>query len=231
MEHTSEEAQEEKRPSLRDEFNSHITTLAASILPFIQSIPPLALWGGLMTVPLITYFAIMLTSPNQFFEALIQLFFEHFLIELVVAIIGFIILIYSIIFMRFNKKECLIKTGPYSLVRHPQYLGVILFITTISCRSYWILTHTFGIGWLQSEGTVVLWLFTLVAYIVLAKIEESHLMNKFGEDYNDYRRSVGFIIPYTSTDNKWIEIFISILIPVVIFIALLTSANLLFTIW
>ena len=206
MENMSDEVKEEKSPSLRGKFNSHITTLAASVLPFIQSIPPLAIWGGLMTVPLITYFAIMLTSPDQFFEALIQLFFEYFLIELVVAIIGFIILVYSIIFMRFNKKEGLIQTGPYSLVRHPQYLGVILFITTLSCRSYWILTHTFGIGWLQAEGTVVLYLFTLVAYIVLAKIEDLHLMNKFGEEYNDYKRSVGFIIPFTNIDNKWIEI-------------------------
>jgi protein-S-isoprenylcysteine O-methyltransferase Ste14 len=223
METVLEQTKREERPKIRDKFTSHITTLVAGILPFMQSIPPLAIWGALMTIPLITYIALLLTSPNQFFEALLQLFFGGFLIETIVAVIGLAILVYSFIFMRLNKKEGLIRTGPYSLVRHPQYFGVILFITTLTSRSYWLITNTFGIGWLSPQETIALWLGTLVAYIVLAQIEELHLMKKFGEDYSDYKRSVGFIIPYIKSENKWSEIFETLIISAIIFIGLVYS--------
>lgn len=225
METVLEESNKEESQSfsLRDKFTSHVTTLAAAVIPFAQSIPPLAIWGALMTVPLITYLGLLLTSPNYFLEALIQLFFGGFLVETVVAIIGLAILLYSFIFMRLNKKEGLIRTGPYALVRHPQYLGVILFITTLSSRSYWIITNTFGIGWLGPQETIALWLGTIVAYFALAKIEEMYLMKQFGEEYVDYSQSAGFLIPYIRSNNKWYEIILSIIIIAIIFIGLLFS--------
>ena len=223
MESVLEETKKEENHNIQDKFRSHITTLMAAVIPFVQSIPPLAIWGALMTVPLITYLIFLLTSPNSFFEALIQLFFGGFLIETFVAIIGLAILIYSFIFMRLNKKEGLIRTGPYSLVRHPQYFGVILFITTLTSISYWIITNTFGISWLGPQETIALWVGTIVAYIVLAKIEEMYLMKKFGEEYADYSRSTGFILPYINSDNKWYEIIASILILGIIFIGLVFS--------
>lgn len=223
METVLVETEKEEQQGLRNKFTSHITTLAAAILPFVQSIPPLAIWGAMMTVPLITYIVLLLTSPAQFFEALFQLFFGGFLVETIVAILGLAFLVYSFVFMRMNKKEGLIKTGPYSLVRHPQYFGVILFITTLSSRSYWIITNTFGMGWLGPNETIALWAGTLVAYMILAKIEEMHLMKKYGEEYGDYKRSVGFVIPYIKSDSKWNELLLSIIISVIIFIGLVYS--------
>lgn len=225
METVLVETETEEHQSLRNKFTSHFTTLAAALLPFVQSIPPLAIWGALMTVPIITYIALLLTSPAQFFEALFQLFFGGFLIETVVAIIGLAILSYSFIFMRLNKKEGLICSGPYSLVRHPQYFGVILFITTLSSRSYWIITNTFGMGWLGPNETIALWASTLVAYFILAKIEEMHLVKKFGQEYSDYVGSAGFVIPYIKSENKWSEILLSIVILVIIFIGLVFSSS------
>jgi protein-S-isoprenylcysteine O-methyltransferase Ste14 len=223
MDNAVTETNTQEHNSIRDKFISHTTTIAAAILPFVQSIPPLAIWGALMTVPLITYFALLLTSPDTFLEALVQIFFGGFFIEMVVSVIGLAILVYSFVFIRLNRKNSLIITGPYSVVRHPQYLGIILFITTLTSRSYWIITNTFGIGWLNPVGTITLWFGTLIAYVVLAQIEELYLVKKFDEQYSDYKRSVGFLIPYIKSDNRWIEISVSILILIIIFIGLVFS--------
>jgi protein-S-isoprenylcysteine O-methyltransferase Ste14 len=182
-------------------------------MPLVQSIPPLWIWGGLMTVPLISYLALMFTSsPLNFFRAIYGLFFGGFIWELVIAAIGLVVVAYSITHLRREKKKGLVRTGPYELVRHPQYLGLVLFTLTLTTRSYWIITHTFGMGFLSPNQTLVVWFVTLFAYIVLASVEEMHLTKVFGVDYHDYRRDVGFIVPYLKTENRGLEILISFVV-------------------
>lgn len=225
MESEKKEIDEEKR--IHNRIRSHITTAGAALLPFVQSIPPLAIWGGLMTIPLITYLGLLLTSPQFFLEAVYRMFFGGFILETAVAVIGLIVLGYSFIFMRLHKREGFIKTGPYALTRHPQYLGVMLFITTLSSRSYWLLSHTLGLGWLSPTDTILVWIGTIIAYILLAKVEESYLTKELGATYTEYRTEVGFIIPYTHSTSNWMEVLVTIVFLAATFLVLATIPDIL----
>ncbi len=194
-------------------FGSRIAGVIAAILPLVQSIPPLWVWGGLMTIPLIGYLALMFTSsPLNFFAALFTLFFGGFIWELTIAAIGLVMLVFSIVHLRRGKKAGLVRTGPYGLVRHPQYLGVVLFTLTLTTRSYWILTNTFGTGFLSPNETLAVWFVTLLAYMFLASVEELHLGKVFGAAYQDYRQDVGFMVPYLKIRNRGLEILASFVV-------------------
>jgi len=42
---------------------------------------------------------------------------------------------------------------------------------------------------------LLLWIGEVVAYIILAKVEEIALTKKFGIEFIDYKKSVGFMFP------------------------------------
>ena len=212
---TSEVQTEVEKPDIDPPtgFKSRITGIIAAILPLIQSIPPLWIWGGLMTIPLISYLTLMFTSsPLNFFAALFGLFFGGFIWELVIAATGLVMVAFSIVHLRREKKSGLVRTGPYGMVRHPQYLGVILFTLTLTTRSYWIITNTFGMSFLGPNETLAVWFVTLLAYMILASVEELHLGKVFGVDYQDYRQDVGFMVPYLRTENRGLELLVSLVV-------------------
>lgn len=201
---------------------SRASSIVAALLPFAQSIPPLTAWGGLMTIPLVSYAALLFTSsPSQFFEAIYLAFFGGFVWEQIIAFLGLGILLYSVVHMRLAKKEGLITSGPYGFVRHPQYLGVVLFTLTLTTRSYWIGKNTFGVSWISPEFTVVIWFGTLFAYIALALIEELHLSKVFASEYEQYKKRTGFLFPFGNSRNRGLEIILSVLVPALILAAIL----------
>lgn len=70
--------------------------------------------------------------------------------------------------------------GPYLLVRHPLYVG-------------WLLAF-----WAAPTMTVAHLVFTLMttAYILVAiQLEETDLVEAYGETYRSYRRNVGMLLP------------------------------------
>lgn len=204
---------------------SRASSIIAAILPFAQSIPPLTAWGALMTVPLIGYIALLFTSsPLQFVEAIVLVFFGGFPWEQILAVLGISILVYSFVHMRLTKKEGLITSGPYRFVRHPQYLGVVLFTLTLTTRSYWIAKNTFGMSWISPETTVVIWIGTLFAYITLAIIEELHLTKTFGLEYAEYRLRTGFLLPAMKSQNRGLEVILSVLIPIITLVGIIFLA-------
>lgn len=76
----------------------------------------------------------------------------------------------------------LIKTGVFSVIRHPMYLGAILlylglFVATFS---------------LASLGFIVI---IVIFYNCIASYEERILVAQFGEEYEEYRRNVAKWIP------------------------------------
>ncbi len=221
---SEQESVEKEEPSPLDNKRSKASSIIAAILPFVQSIPPLAAWGALMTVPFIGYITLLFTSsPSQFFEAIVFIFFGGFPWEQITAILGIGILVYSIVHMRMARKEGLIRSGPYSLVRHPQYLGVILFTLALTTRSYWIGKNTFGMSWIAPELTVAIWFGTLFAYIILALVEELHLSKTFASEYEEYREETGFMVPFVKSRNRGLEIILSVLIPALILAAILLA--------
>lgn len=91
-----------------------------------------------------------------------------------------------------RKENRLAKEGSYSIVRHPQYTGILLAI--------------FGEG-------VVHWptVFSLaaipiivIAYLVLARKEERDMVKRFGEEYREYQRRVPMFFPHW---HDWSRLF------------------------
>jgi len=201
---------------------------AGWLILLFQSVPALFIWGGLMTLPFAMYLVIMFFSFGNievpliterggfyFLEALNIFFFGGNRIpEMVVSFTGLFILIYSVLFLKFRKPEGLVTSGPYKFVRHPQYLGVIVFTANLTSRSF---RETLGdIGWIGPEWTFLLWFVTLAAYILLARVEENHLSNKYGNQYEDYRENSGFIFPFLKMKNRILEIVITLLVAVLL---------------
>jgi protein-S-isoprenylcysteine O-methyltransferase Ste14 len=81
----------------------------------------------------------------------------------------------------------LVKSGFYSIVRHPQYLGIFV----------WSLGHLlYALPFHLRPADLIAWVTLVFLYILLAKSEEKSLEHNFGEEYVDYKNSVPFIIPF-----------------------------------
>ena len=76
----------------------------------------------------------------------------------------------------------LVVKGPYRIVRHPIYTGLILAVA--------------GTGLAQDKG---IWLFMVVlifaSYWLKIRVEERLMMETFPEEYPEYRRRVKALIP------------------------------------
>jgi protein-S-isoprenylcysteine O-methyltransferase Ste14 len=120
-------------------------------------------------------------------------------------------MIYTTVYLSIKRKKGLVTSGPYHLARNPQYLGAILFTINLTSRSY---REVLGdVGWLGPGGTLLVWLGTLGAYILLALAEQVHLAREFGEAYIAYKNKTAFLIPFVVTRRRGLEIAVSIVIP------------------
>jgi protein-S-isoprenylcysteine O-methyltransferase Ste14 len=226
--------------SPRARLRSILLEVTGWLIPLIVSGPSLFIWAGLMTMPLILYLAIMFLSlfnpqiqcrsvPDApyFATALdVLLLGGPHLPDKVISIVGILIMIYATVYLNVKRKKGLVTTGPYRLVRNPQYLGAILFTTNLTSRSY---REVLGdVGWLGPTGTLLVWLCTLGAYIALAWVEDAHLTKEFGEAYTAYRKQTGFLIPFVVTRQRWLEIAFAVVIPVLLLWALVLLNSWLF---
>ncbi len=217
-------SEEKSRKSLRERFFD----FAGWLMIFFQSVPSLFIWGGLMTLPFLFYLVVIFFSLGTvevplvtergnlyFLEALnIFLFGGNRIPEVILSITGILILLYSVLFLRIRKPEGLVTSGPYHLVRHPQYLGVLIFITNLTSRSF---RETLGdIGWIGPEWTFMIWFGTLFAYIALAVLEENHLSAKYGTAYNEYMQDSAFFIPFLKTGHRMLDIILTLVVAVLL---------------
>ena len=81
-----------------------------------------------------------------------------------------------------QKEGTLATTGPYALVRHPQYDGFILIMTG------------FLLMW-PTLLTLVMFPVLVVVYIRLARMEERMVIAEFGETYTGYAKGVPAFMP------------------------------------
>ncbi|MFB0514228.1 MAG: isoprenylcysteine carboxylmethyltransferase family protein, partial [Candidatus Bathyarchaeia archaeon] len=108
----------------------------------------------------------------------------------IVAISGLILFLAACVQLTYvqllRKDEEIVTYGLYSVVRHPQYFGIIgvtLGITIMCIQS------DFG-------GQVTeIWPIQVLGYILLAGYEERHLMKEHEEEYQSYKEKVAFIFP------------------------------------
>jgi protein-S-isoprenylcysteine O-methyltransferase Ste14 len=81
-----------------------------------------------------------------------------------------------------NAQGKLVTNGIYSIVRHPQYLGILL------------ITSGLLIQWITIP-TAIMWPILLAVYYRLAMMEEKEMEDQFGEAYLEYKRKVFMFVP------------------------------------
>jgi len=77
----------------------------------------------------------------------------------------------------------LVRSGPYARVRHPIYLGLLLFLLAMAVA----LGH-----WLQLVVAVPLY---LAGTEIRTRIEDRLLEQTFGDAFRDYRNSTPALLP------------------------------------
>ena len=84
--------------------------------------------------------------------------------------------------MRTDRKAELVTDGIYARVRHPLYLATVL---------------VFGaMAFLYPFPTVIVFALSMIAYTMIgAYFEERKLVIHYGQEYLDYRKQAGFILP------------------------------------
>lgn len=167
------------------------------LVPLVQQVPALGAYVGLMTLPLFVYAVALFSNfPSGVITRLGDISVWSFsTLDGLVSTFGFLLAILSAFYLRLHRQKGLIATGPYRCVRHPQYAGFLLWTVGLTGWSYWILTNTFGVGWLSPEQTIGLWYAELFTYLGLALLEESYLHRRFSKDFETYKCSVPFFIP------------------------------------
>ena len=88
----------------------------------------------------------------------------------------------STVFGETRKTPAVIRTGVFSCVRHPIYLGEILFCAGLLALSFSIAAFT-------------IWVLLIGFLHFISRHEEKLLINRFGDEYRAYMREVGMWFP------------------------------------
>ena len=211
--------------SLRRRFEGLVLGFAGYFVPLFHFVPNTWMFMGIMSMPLVAYFSSTAFIPHLWDEFSSMLFDFSFLFgwhglgELagvvflggVVVLIrifilgGFALFICSLVHLYSRRGVGVITDGPYGLVRHPQYLGIILmtggvtFFTSMS-SPVWV--------WGDSSSSLprlsifIVFVLEVLAYILLASIEELRLESRHREEYAKYQDSVPFINPVKKLAGK-----------------------------
>lgn len=92
------------------------------------------------------------------------------------------------------KEHQLFDSGAFSIVRHPIYAGTGIAL--------------FGIGLALSNIIVLSWLLFLTPFFYLrVRLEESILVQHFGEKYEEYRKKVPMFLPFLKLPTKTLSTF------------------------
>jgi protein-S-isoprenylcysteine O-methyltransferase len=80
-------------------------------------------------------------------------------------------------------EQRLVRRGPYRLLRHPSYTGLLLIFAG------------FGLAIGSWLGAVVALLIAFAGTLPRIRVEETALAEKFGDDYTDYANSTDRLVP------------------------------------
>ncbi|MFW9793572.1 MAG: methyltransferase family protein [Candidatus Thorarchaeota archaeon] len=84
--------------------------------------------------------------------------------------------------MRTDRKAELVTDGIYSQIRHPLYLATLLVFTALA------LIYPFAV--------VIVFSFCMIGYTMIgAYLEERKLVKHYGDEYLEYKKTAGFILP------------------------------------
>ena len=85
--------------------------------------------------------------------------------------------------MTIKEGHQLIRTGPYSVVRHPIYSGLLLAV----------IGTALVVG--EVRGLVAVTI-AFTAWLAKLRTEEAFLMEQFGSQYEEYRRHTRALVPF-----------------------------------
>ena len=191
-----------KGNKIKNKITSVATSLSSILIPIFQYVPCTAIWFGIMSVPLITYLAFFFQNPGILVSDFAFLFNSY---EIYIIILGFMFYIASLIYQLTHRKQ-LIRTGPYRYVRHPQYIALIIItfgMTLIVYKTSPIVNFDLVID--VYAFMFLIWTGEVLAYIILAKIEDYALKAKYGDKFLDYANNVSFMIPFFKLKRNVIE--------------------------
>jgi protein-S-isoprenylcysteine O-methyltransferase Ste14 len=78
----------------------------------------------------------------------------------------------------------LVRRGPYRLLRHPAYTGILLFCAGLGLA--------FG-SWVSAAVALLV---VFAGMLPRIRVEERALAQAFGADYEDYASSTARVLPY-----------------------------------
>ena len=180
--------------NIKEAVQSIFFNITSIIIPVLQYVPCASIWFGLMSIPLISYMFIFFQYPGMLQQDL-RFFLGYE--GTIIAYLGLGLYLACLVFHLTHRKQ-LMTTGPYKIVRHPQYLAFIIMtfgLTLICFRTYPII----GLSLLDLDPYLFIfcvWLVEVLAYIVLGKIEDLALKAKYRDEFLDYKYKVPFIIPF-----------------------------------
>jgi protein-S-isoprenylcysteine O-methyltransferase Ste14 len=87
------------------------------------------------------------------------------------------------IFGTATQRPQIVTRGVYQIVRHPMYLGSILFFLAFLVSTLSIMS-------------AAIWIIIIGFYLYVARHEERLLIRKFGTKYEDYRKRVPMLFPW-----------------------------------
>ncbi len=108
----------------------------------------------------------------------------------VVGMLIFLVCAVQVYMGKLLKKGVAVK-GFYTIIRHPQYLG--LGLTALGLAIMW-----------PRFLTLALFAVMLFLYYLLAKDEERRMINRFGETYIAYMKRTGMFLPYFF-EKTWVR--------------------------
>jgi protein-S-isoprenylcysteine O-methyltransferase Ste14 len=91
--------------------------------------------------------------------------------------------------LQIRDKHILVRSGPYSRVRHPMYTVFIFFIISMVLIAANLLVSFFGI-------------FVILMFLPVSKIEEQMMIDEFGEEYRSYMKQTGRFFPRLRRQTK-----------------------------
>ena len=85
--------------------------------------------------------------------------------------------------INFENTSVLVKSDLYKYIRHPLYLSILLFGTGVLLKQ-------------PGKYQFILEIVNLIAIFLTARIEESEMIAKFGDEYRNYMKETRMFIPF-----------------------------------
>lgn len=110
-----------------------------------------------------------------------------YILEILLLLGGCILFFWGLVTLAKNKKnhKGLAVTGPYSLIRHPQHLGIILASLAIPLFR-------------GRVAGILSWSLFSFILLIISTLEEQKLITQYGDVYLEYMAKTGFLLPRVS---------------------------------